>query len=73
VIARSFSDIFEQNAHKNQLLPAVVDAATHAKIVKALDRPQPPTVFIDLMERCIEINDQKIGSFKGDEGGSRSR
>jgi 3-isopropylmalate/(R)-2-methylmalate dehydratase small subunit len=39
VIARNFADIFEQNAYKNQLLPEAVDAATHAKIIKELDRP----------------------------------
>ncbi|TWB03949.1 3-isopropylmalate dehydratase small subunit [Bradyrhizobium stylosanthis] len=69
VIARSFAEIFEQNAYKNHLLPATVDAATHARIVSASSRPRPPRVAIDLVARRIAAGDQAIGSFVADEMG----
>ncbi|MDA9397299.1 3-isopropylmalate dehydratase small subunit [Bradyrhizobium sp. CCBAU 45389] len=69
VIARSFAEIFEQNAYKNHLLPATVDAPTHARIVSALSRPRPPQMSIDLLARRIAIDDQSIGSFSADEMG----
>src|SRR5262249_52345098 len=69
VIARNFADIFEQNAYKNHLLPAAVDAATHTKIVQELERSSPPTISIDLIERCIRIDDRTIGPFSADEMG----
>lgn len=68
VIARNFADIFEQNAYKNQLLPAAVDATTYAKVVAALHRP-PLSLTIDLVERRIRIGDDTIGSFRADEMG----
>ncbi|MBR0781399.1 3-isopropylmalate dehydratase small subunit [Bradyrhizobium iriomotense] len=69
VIAKSFAEIFEQNAYKNHLLPATVDAATHARIVGELRRPRPPQMSIDLVARHIAIDDQAIGSFSADEMG----
>ncbi|MBR1129127.1 3-isopropylmalate dehydratase small subunit [Bradyrhizobium iriomotense] len=69
IIAKSFAEIFEQNAYKNHLLPATVDAATHARIVSALSRPRPPQMSIDLVARHIEIDGQAIGSFSADEMG----
>ncbi|MBR1176197.1 3-isopropylmalate dehydratase small subunit [Bradyrhizobium sp. KB893862 SZCCT0404] len=69
VIARSFAEIFEQNAYKNHLLPARVDAATHARIVSALSRPRPLQMSIDLVARRIAAGDQAIGSFVADEMG----
>ncbi|WP_426420395.1 3-isopropylmalate dehydratase small subunit [Bradyrhizobium genosp. A] len=68
VIARNFADIFEQNAYKNQLLPAAVDATSYAKLVAALHR-SPLSVTIDLIESCIRIGDDAIGSFSADEMG----
>jgi 3-isopropylmalate/(R)-2-methylmalate dehydratase small subunit len=69
VVARSFAEIFEQNAYKSHLLPATVDSATHGKIVRELDRPHPPTMSIDLIEQCIRFNEQRLGSFSVDEMG----
>jgi 3-isopropylmalate/(R)-2-methylmalate dehydratase small subunit len=69
VVARSFAEIFEQNAYKSRLLPATVDSATHAKIVRALDCQQPPTMSIDLLEQGIRIDEQRVGSFSVDEMG----
>ena len=69
VIAKSFAEIFEQNAYKNHLLPATVDPATHARIVSELNRPVPPALSIDLVDHSILINGEKIGSFRADEMG----
>lgn len=69
VIARSFAEIFEQNAYKNHLLPATVDAETHARLVRSLDCPTPPVTSIDLIRQCITINDENVGAFRADEMG----
>jgi 3-isopropylmalate/(R)-2-methylmalate dehydratase small subunit len=69
VVARSFAEIFEQNAYKSHLLPATVDSVTHAKIVRALDCRPLPTLSIDLLEQCIRIDEQRVGSFNVDEMG----
>ena len=69
VIAKSFAEIFEQNAYKNHLLPATVDPATHARIVRELDQPWPPTLSIDLIDLSILINEERIGAFRADEMG----
>jgi 3-isopropylmalate dehydratase small subunit len=69
VIARNFADIFEQNAYKNRLLPATVDGATNAKIIREMDRTLAPVMSIDLVERCIRIDDDNIGPFSADEMG----
>jgi 3-isopropylmalate/(R)-2-methylmalate dehydratase small subunit len=45
VIARSFADIFRQNALKNGLLPIRVDAAVHAALASASPHA---TVMVDL-------------------------
>jgi 3-isopropylmalate dehydratase small subunit len=69
VVARNFADIFEQNAYKNQLLPAAVDASTHARIIEELGRSPASTMSIELVERRIRIADDDIGSFSADEMG----
>lgn len=69
VIARSFAEIFEQNAYKNHLLPATVDAETHARIVRSLDCPASPVTSIDLIQQCITINGENVGPFRADEMG----
>ncbi len=45
VVARSFADIFRQNALKNALLPIQVDEATHRRLMEA---PAGYTVRVDL-------------------------
>ena len=45
VVARSFADIFKQNALKNALLPIEVDESTHRRL---LDAPERATVRVDL-------------------------
>jgi 3-isopropylmalate dehydratase small subunit len=69
VVARSFAEIFEQNAYKNRLLPAIVDSATYAKIVRALDRADSAIMTIDIVERCIRIDEEILGIFGVDEIG----
>ncbi|UVO27443.1 3-isopropylmalate dehydratase small subunit [Bradyrhizobium arachidis] len=69
VLAKSFAEIFEQNAYKNHLLPVTVDTATHARIVAKLNCFPQQAIFIDLVERCIAIGGATIGSFRADEMG----
>ena len=48
VVARSFADIFKQNALKNGLLPVALDDASHAALVAALTADPTARVTIDL-------------------------
>jgi 3-isopropylmalate/(R)-2-methylmalate dehydratase small subunit len=52
VISTSIADIFRNNALKNGLLPVVVDAATHARLLAA-----PQEVVIDLGARTLSLAD----------------
>lgn len=45
VVARSFADIFRQNALKNGLIPIQIDAADHQALLRS---PQNATVRVDL-------------------------
>jgi 3-isopropylmalate/(R)-2-methylmalate dehydratase small subunit len=53
VISTRIADIFRSNALKNGLLPVVVDAAAHAKLVAA----PGATVRIDLERRTVRLPD----------------
>jgi 3-isopropylmalate/(R)-2-methylmalate dehydratase small subunit len=53
VIARSFADIFQQNALKNGLLPVVVDAALHARLIEARGRDAAARISIDLPGQTV--------------------
>jgi 3-isopropylmalate/(R)-2-methylmalate dehydratase small subunit len=53
VVSTSIADIFRNNALKNGLLPIVVDAATHAKLVAA----PGATVTISLEDQTLALAD----------------
>jgi len=53
VISTSFADIFKQNSLKNGLLPIVVPAAIHAKLVSS----SGATVKVDLATQSITLAD----------------
>ena len=58
VVSTSFADIFRQNSLKNGLLPVVVDAATHALLLK------PGTlVNIDLASQTLSIENGPTVNF----------
>jgi 3-isopropylmalate/(R)-2-methylmalate dehydratase small subunit len=55
IIARSFADIFRENATKNGLLPIALDAADHARIVAAHAADSRTTVRVDLAAQRVAI------------------
>ena len=64
VISTSFADIFRNNALKNALLPVVVDAATHQRLLN-LDRDAK--VRIDLAAQTLLLPDGLAVTFPVDE------
>ncbi|HEX3478116.1 MAG TPA: 3-isopropylmalate dehydratase small subunit [Kofleriaceae bacterium] len=63
VIARSFGDIFRQNAIKNGLLPVALDADAHARVIAA--RAADPRCFVrvDLPAQRVSIAGDPTASF----------
>jgi 3-isopropylmalate/(R)-2-methylmalate dehydratase small subunit len=57
VISTSFADIFKGNSLKNGLLPIVVDAPTHAKIVAALKANPKAELKVDLAKTELTLPD----------------
>ncbi|RYZ02260.1 MAG: 3-isopropylmalate dehydratase small subunit [Myxococcales bacterium] len=55
VISTSFADIFKGNSLKNGLLPIVVDAPTHAKIVAALKQNPQAELKVDLAKTELTL------------------
>jgi 3-isopropylmalate/(R)-2-methylmalate dehydratase small subunit len=66
VIATSFADIFRGNALKNGLLPVVVDAATHARLLQALEREPSATLTVDLETQTLSLPDGTSARFPVD-------
>jgi 3-isopropylmalate/(R)-2-methylmalate dehydratase small subunit len=55
VIARSFGDIFKENATKNGLLVVALEEAAHAKVLATL-RADPGTVLaVDLSSQTVKL------------------
>ena len=54
IVALSFADIFRQNALKNGLLPVVVDAALHARLVDAR-RDAVARIAVDLPRQTVGL------------------
>ncbi len=63
VIARSFADIFRQNATKNGLLPIALDDAAHARIVAARAADPAVTLRVDLPEQRVTMAGDPTASF----------
>jgi 3-isopropylmalate/(R)-2-methylmalate dehydratase small subunit len=66
VVATSFADIFKSNALKNGVLPVVVDAATHARLLAALAANPAATVSVDLEQTAFTLPDGSSVSFPVD-------
>ena len=66
-MARSFGDIFRNNSLKNGLLPIIVDAETHRRILESGGAPgavvtaQPLT--IDLVSQTVRLADGTVTTF----------
>jgi 3-isopropylmalate/(R)-2-methylmalate dehydratase small subunit len=55
IIARSFADIFRQNAIKNGLLPIALDAAGHARVIAARAAAPGVVLRVDLPAQQVSI------------------
>ncbi len=55
VIARSFADIFRQNALKNGLVPVAVDESTHAELLRILAANPAAEVTVDLASKTLQL------------------
>src|SRR5207244_2566716 len=67
VIATSFADIFRNNALKNELLPVVVDAGTHAELSKAVAADPAAEVEIDVAAQRLTLPGGRAVTFPIDE------
>jgi 3-isopropylmalate/(R)-2-methylmalate dehydratase small subunit len=66
VVARSFADIFRQNALKNGLLPVALDGPPHAALLAAVARDPAVQVTVDLEALQVELPDGSKESFTVD-------
>jgi 3-isopropylmalate/(R)-2-methylmalate dehydratase small subunit len=55
IVARSFADIFRQNALKNGLLPVALDAEAHAAVAAAREADPELALHIDLLDERVSL------------------
>ena len=67
VVSTSFADIFKGNALKNSLLPVVVPADVHARMLEAAEKDASYTVNIDLPSQTLSLPDGTAVPFPVDE------
>jgi len=66
VISTSFADIFRGNALKNSLLPIVIPAEDHKKLLAAVAANPGATVTVDLTQQKLTLPDGTSVSFPVD-------
>ena len=66
IITTGFADIFRSNATKNGVLPIVVDAATHARLVALVAADPDADLTIDLAEQGVLLPDGSTIDFDVD-------
>ena len=62
IISTSFADIFRNNALKNGLLPLIVDAETHRRLLESAADPSAE-VTVDLAAQTLRLPDGKSVTF----------
>jgi len=62
IISTSFADIFRNNALKNGLLPVIVDAATHRRLLELTADPAAQ-VTVDLASQTLRLPDGQAVTF----------
>ena len=66
ILSTSFADIFKGNALKNSLLPVVVPADVHARLLEAAERDPDYRVRIDLPSQTLTLADGTTVEFPVD-------
>jgi 3-isopropylmalate/(R)-2-methylmalate dehydratase small subunit len=66
VISTSFADIFRNNCLKNELLPIIVDAATHQELLSAAEQDRGLEVEIDLPRQILSLPTGREAEFPMD-------
>jgi 3-isopropylmalate/(R)-2-methylmalate dehydratase small subunit len=66
VISTYFADIFASNALKNGLLPIVVDAAVHQRLLEIAREAPDREVHVDLREQTLSLPDGEAVHFPVD-------
>ena len=66
IITTGFADIFRNNATKNGVLPIVVDAATHARLVALVEADPDADLTVDLAEQGVLLPDGSTIDFDVD-------
>jgi len=63
IVARSFADIFRQNATKNGLLPVALDDAAYARVLAARTADPKLEIHVDLPSQRVSIAGDAAASF----------
>ncbi|TMQ06018.1 MAG: 3-isopropylmalate dehydratase small subunit [Deltaproteobacteria bacterium] len=63
IVARSFADIFRENALKNGILPVALDAAAHAALVAARSARADLVLQVDLVAQRVTVAGDPDASF----------
>ena len=66
ILSTSFADIFQSNSLKNDVLPIVVDRATHARLFELVERDPDAELTIDLAEQGVLLPDGSTIEFEID-------
>jgi 3-isopropylmalate/(R)-2-methylmalate dehydratase small subunit len=61
VISTSFADIFRNNALKNGLLPVIVDASTHARLLDLVEEVPNAELTVDLQAQTLAFPGGLVG------------
>jgi 3-isopropylmalate/(R)-2-methylmalate dehydratase small subunit len=64
IVARSFADIFRQNATKNGLLPIALDDAAYARVLAARTSSPGVVLRVDLPSQRVSIAGDAAASFE---------
>ena len=64
IVARSFADIFRQNATKNGLLPVALDDAAYARVLAARTADPKLVLHVDLPTQRVWIGGDPAASFE---------
>ncbi len=66
IVSTGFADIFRNNSLKNGVVPIVVDAATHARLVAMVEADPDAELTVDLAEQGVLLPDGTTIDFEID-------